>query len=550
MSTDKTVLGNSAVMAAGTLVSRLSGYVRGILLAAALGTALHADIFTIANTVPNILYVLLVGGVVNAVLVPQIVRSAKDPDGGAAYIDRIVTLAALFLLVVTVLLTVGAPWVMQLYLDSDFNAPELVEQRQSVIDFARFCLPQVFFYGMFVLVGQILNARGSFAPMFWAPIANNAISVVVLVIYLVAFGPTADKNAAFSANQELVLGIGSTLGIVAQFVILVPFLRAVGVRFRPRFDFRGAGLGHTFRLGTWTIALIVVSQLASLVVVRLASSGTAQGAIDGSASGTGYTIYTGAFLLVLVPHSIVTVSLATAILPRLSASAHDGDLAALASTLSSSLRTALALVIPFAALLPIIALDLASLVFRVGAASTTYQDYAPTIRLLGISLVFFTAHYLIARGYYALERTRTVFWIQCAITVVNIVAAVALVRETSAQNTTPALAVAYTAAYAVGAVLAFIILARILGGLETPRLVRFLIRTTLAAGIASAVAWPVSLGVTEILGDDRSKVAAVVYLAVVAGTHGLVFLGAARAMRVTEVTELVGWATSRIPGLR
>jgi putative peptidoglycan lipid II flippase len=110
--------------------------------------------------------------------------------------------------------------------------------------------------------------------------------------------------------------------------------------------------------------------------------------------------------------------------------------------------------------------------------------------------------------------------------------------------------VAYTAAYAVGAVLAFGILARMLGGLETPRLVRFLVRATMAAGIAAAVAWLVSLGVTELLGDERGKAAGVLFLALVASTHGLVFVGASRAMRVTEVTELVGWATSRIPGLR
>lgn len=184
------ILANSAVMAAGTVVSRFSGFIRSTLLAAALGVGLHADLFTIANTVPNMLYILLAGGVFNAVLVPQLVRAMRnDADGGAAYVDRVVTLAVLFLGAVTVALVVAAPWVMSLLLDSRYADPELAEQRQSAIDFARYCLPQVFFYGMFALAGQILNARHRFGPMMWAPIANNVISVAVLAVYLLVFGP-------------------------------------------------------------------------------------------------------------------------------------------------------------------------------------------------------------------------------------------------------------------------------------------------------------------------------------------------------------------------
>jgi putative peptidoglycan lipid II flippase len=541
---DRSVLGNSAVMAAGTVVSRMSGFVRSILLAAALGTALHADIFNIANSVPNILYVLLLGGVVNAVLVPQLVRAGRDdPDGGTAYTNRIVTLAGLFLIVVTVILVIAAPAVMSLYLDSRYNDPALAAQRQSVIDFARFCLPQVFFYGMFVLVGQILNARGSFAPMFWAPIANNLISIGVLVTYLVAFGPAADPSAAYAGRQELVLGLGSTLGIAAQFLILLPYLRSVGFHYRPRFDFRGSGLGHTFRLGIWTVLLIVVSQLANLIVVRLASGG-------GAEDGTGYTVYTSASLLVLVPHSIVTVSLATAILPRLSASAHAADRASMAATLSAALRTALSLVLPFVVLLPLIAVDLSGLVWGYGAASRSYRDFAPTLVMLGFSLVFFTAHYLIVRGFYALERTQLVFWIQCLITVVNIALAFAFVAQANAQQTSPALALAYTGAYAVGAVTAYVLLSRRLGGLDTAVLVRFVVRMAIALGIAVAVAVAVALGASAVLGDDRNKVEVVLWLAVVTTAYGLVFLGAARAMRINEVNELVETVTHRIPGLR
>src|SRR3954454_4074625 len=303
LSESRGILASSAVMATGTIFSRASGYLRNLLLAAAIGNELHADLFNIGNTIPNMLYILLAGGGVNAVLVPQLVRAQKnEPDGGAAYTNRIITLALLFLGTVTVLLVIAAPLLMRLFLDRSFDTAELAAQRDSVINFARLCLPQVFFYGMFVLVGQILNARGRFGPMMWAPIANNVIAIVVLVGYLVWFGalPASDQCAAFTGTQELVLGLGSTLGIVVQMLILIPFLRAAGVRFRPRYDFRRTGLGHTLRLGVWTVLFVIVNQIAYTVVVRLASGGTARGACgQGHAhapqDATGYTVYAAAF---------------------------------------------------------------------------------------------------------------------------------------------------------------------------------------------------------------------------------------------------------------
>ena len=425
------VLTSSAVMAAGTAISRVSGYVRSLLLAAALGTQLHADVFTIANTVPNMLYILLAGGVFNAVLVPQLVRAMKhDADGGDAYTNRIITLAALFLAGTTAVLVIAAPVLMRLYLDDAFFTPELAAQRDSVIDFARFCLPQIFFYGMFVLVGQVLNARNRFGPMMWAPIANNVISVAVLLVYLVVYGAASGDQlcGGFDPGQEWLLGLGSTLGIVAQFCVLLPYLRAAGFRYRPRFDFRGTGLGHTMRLGIWTLGFVVVNQVAYTVVVRLASSGTAlavAGCGSGSSgdAGTGYTIYSGAFLLVMAPHSIATVSLATATLPLLSRHAADGDTDGVARQVAATTRTALALILPFAAVLPLVALPLSNIVWGYAAASETYQDFAVSLALFAPGLVFFTVHYLMLRGFYSLERTRTVFLVQCVIAATNIVLA-------------------------------------------------------------------------------------------------------------------------------
>ncbi len=549
------ILASSAVMATGTVVSRVSGFARNLLLAAAIGNELHADLFNIGNTIPNMLYILLAGGVFNAVLVPQLVRAQKsDDDGGAAYTNRVITLAMLFLGAVTVLLVLAAPLVMRLFLNHSYDCPGLAEQRASAIAFARYCLPQVFFYGMFVLVGQILNARGRFGPMMWAPIANNVISVFVLVLYLVWFGPLSPhhSNAAYTGTQELVLGAGATLGIVVQLLILIPYLRRAGVHFRPRYDFRRTGLGHTLRLGIWTVLFVVVNQVAFTVVVRLASGGTAHGGcghVGGSPNSTGFTVYSSAYLFVSVPHAIITVSLATAILPRLSERAADGDLAGLAGTLAETLRTALAVAIPFALLLPVLSYDIAKVLFGYGATATTFDHFVQSMILFGPGTVLFTVHYLMLRGFYALERTRTVFFIQCAIAATNVVVAVVLVQRASAAQTSPALVLAYAASYLVGSVVSYLMLGSLLGGLRTRELVRFLVRLLIAALVSTAVAW--GLGVI-LPGSEKTASHLVAGLRVLAlgGVDVVVFLLMARLLRLREVTDVIDVVVRRLPGGR
>jgi putative peptidoglycan lipid II flippase len=560
LSESRGILASSAVMATGTVFSRASGYLRNLLLAAAIGNELHADLFNIGNTIPNMLYILLAGGVFNAVLVPQLVRAQKnDPDGGEAYTNRVITLALLFLGLVTVLLVVAAPLLMRLYLNGAYDDPALAAQRDSAIAFARYCLPQVFFYGMFVLLGQVLNARGRFGPMMWAPIANNAIAIVVLVLYLFWFGalPAGDGCTAYSGSQELLLGGGATLGIAAQVLILLPVLRAAGVRFRPRYDFRDSGLGHTLRLGLWTVLFVVVNQVAYTVVVRLASGGTAHSVCEhvgrhhhvhhAAGDATGYTVYAAAFLFVMVPHAIITVSLATAILPRLSAKAADGDLPGLAGTLAGTLRTALAVVIPFALALPLLAYDAAKVLFGYGATSMTFDHYVPSMILFGPGIVFFTVHYLMLRGFYALELNRTVFLIQCAIGATNVVLAILLVHQATAAQTSPALVIAYGASYVLGSAISYLLLRVRLGGLETRALARFVVRIVVAAGVSTAVAWAVGRllpGHT----DEVSHVLAAVRVVLLGGIDLGLFLFLARAMRITEVTSVLETVVRRIPG--
>ena len=537
---EQRILASSAVMAAGTVFSRASGFIRSALLVAALGAAVRGDLFTIANTLPNMVYILLAGGIFNAVLVPQLVRRIKDdPDGGDAYASRVITLSALFLGAVTALLVLLAPLLLRLYLSGGYLEPDRAAHLETIVDLTRWCLPQVFFYGMYVLVGQVLNARGSFGPMMWAPIANNVISVAMLVAYLMVWGPVsgAEEVEALGTDREVLLGLGSTLGIVAQCLVLLPYLRASGFTYRPRFDFRDPELRKTLSLGVWTVLFVVATQAAYFVVVKLASGG----AVDG---GTGYTVYSSSLLIMMVPHSIVTVSLATAILPRLSTYAHEGRLADLGSTVGSTLRTALALVLPFAVILPVVARDVAAFAFG-WADPATAAAFAPTLALFGPALVFFTVHYFMLRGFYAMEMTRLVFFIQLAVSLTNIAVATALVPSRPPEDTAPMLVVAYLASYAVGAVASFVLLQRTVGGLQARRLVRFLVRMVLVLAVAGGAAWLVELALAG-LGERPGPVVGLLRGGTSALVGLLVLLVASRLVRLREVTTLVDTVAARL----
>ena len=532
------IVSASAVMAAGTLLSRVTGFVRAAMIAAALGIHLHADQFTVANTIPTMLYILLAGGVFNTVLVPQLVRAMqRDSDGGAAYVNRILTLSALALAVATAAAVAGAPWLMRIFLEPEWFTPALASQLESLIDLSRFCLLQIFFYGMFVLLGQVLNARGRFGPMMWAPIANNAVAIAVLALYLIWYG-SQDGTGAYTSEQELLLGLGSTLGIVVQTAVLVPYLRAAGVRARPRFDFLHTGLGRTLRLGMWTVLFVVVNQIAYAVVVRLATNGSAQAVTAGVSNASGYTVYSNAFLLVMVPHSVITVSLTTATLPLISRLAADGRLADVGAELARSLRVCLSAVVPIALGVAALAAPIAAVVFGWGAATGDTAPLGLTLAAFAPGLVLYTVHYSVLRGFYAIEDTRTPFVIQCVIAAVNIGLAVLLTSVATAYNYPAMLALAYAGSYLVGAVVSFVVLAARLGGLTVFDVSRLLVRVSVAAFPAAGAAWLVVTALARLGLELTSKLDAVGALAV-AGVVGVaVFTMLAALLHIEEVTQI------------
>lgn len=541
-----TVLSASAVMAAGTVLSRLTGFVRASLLAAAIGVSLHADVFNVANTIPNSLYILVAGGVFNAVLVPQLVRVMKtDADGGDAYANRIIGLGVVVLAGISAILVLLAPQLLRLLVDSSyFTDPALAPERESLIDFARWCLPQIFFYGMFVLLGQILNARGRFGPMMWAPIANNIVSIAIIVAYLVIYA-NEPATGGYTTSQEILLGLGSTVGIVIQTLILLPYLRASGFRVRPRFDLRGTGLGHTLRLGAWTVGFVIVNQIAFYVMVHRATSGSADVVVDGQADASGYTVYANAFLLTQVPHSIITVSLATATTPLISRLAADGRLREVADEMGQTLRLALSLIVPFAVSMIVLGPATATVLFSWGAATGDTASLGYTLIAFAPGMLMFSVHYIVLRGFYAGEDTRTPFFIQCVIAAVNIVLAISLTMAVDPEMVAPALAIAYGASYTVGAMLSAGLLSHRLGGLGGRSLVGFVLRVAAAAVPSAGLAALTLAGLQQAGLDVASKSDSLLMLAAGAlvGLGGYLLL--ARLLRITEIGRMIGLVTSR-----
>ncbi|MET9696284.1 murein biosynthesis integral membrane protein MurJ [Streptomyces sp. NPDC006529] len=453
------VLRSGALMAAGSVVSRATGFVRSAVVVAALGTGLLGDGYAVANTVPNILYMLLIGGALNAVFVPELVRAAKEhADGGAAYTDRLLTACTAALVLLTAAAVFGAPLIVAAYTGYDGA------QASTTVALARYCLPQILFYGLFTLLGQVLNARGRFGAMMWTPVLNNLVVIGVFGLFLhLSRGGHAGAEGLTAADARL-LGWGTTAGIVVQALALLPSLRAAGMRWRPRFDWRGSGLARPLRNAGWLVMLVLTNQIAYWVVTRLSTSTGQRAALDGLAGGAGYTAYGNAFQLWIVPQGIITVSLVTALMPRMSAAAADADLGRLRRDVSYALRTSAALVVPAAALFAALAPWVMGAVFehgRTGPADIAVM--AGILTAFAPGLIAFSGQYVLSRGFYALSDTRTPFFLNLVIAVLNGGLSAAAYLLLPPRWAVTGMAAAYTVALCAGTAVTAYALARRLG---------------------------------------------------------------------------------------
>ncbi len=527
---------SSLLMAVGTVVSRATGLIRQVLQAAALGTGLLASTYNTANTVPTSLYTLLIGGALNAVLVPQLVRArATEPDGGRAYEQRLVTLVVCVLGMGTALAVWAAPEIVGLYMR---DTPGSHEAFELTVTFARFLLPQIFFYGLFGIYGQVLNAREKFGAMMWTPVLNNVVLVAMFAAYLglmVAPGRVED----ITADQVRLLGIGTTAGVALQALALVPFARAAGFRFRPRFDWRGTGLGRSVHAAKWTLLFVLANQVALTVVTHFANAADQ----ELPEAGAGYTAYMYAQTIWLLPQSIVTVSLVTALLPRMSRAVADGRVGDLRADLTRGLRISGVVIVPTAFLFLALGPQIAALLFAHGAAdAASVRPLGQMLQAFGPGLIAFSAQYLLLRGFYAFEDTRTPFFMAAWIAGVDIALASACHLLLPARWAVVGMAGAYTLSYLAGLALTARLLRRRLGGrIGTGGLGRAYGKVLCAAVPAAGLGWAAARAVSGPGGPGAAGTwSTAVALASGVLSTAVAYLLLARLLKVEEVRRLTG----------
>jgi putative peptidoglycan lipid II flippase len=434
----------SGIMALGTIISRITGFIRGILIVAVLGTTLLADTYNVANTMPNILYNLLVGGALTAIFIPQLVRSFEHDDGGDDFASRLITTISLILLVLVTLGMVFAPALVRLYAPEFFTTGFEAEQ-EIAIAFTRYCLPQIFFLGLFTMLGQVANARGSFGPLMWAPIANNLVGIALFAGFL-AFSPNVDISS-ITSNQVQILGWGTTFSVVVQALVLIPVVKRLGITIKPKFGLHG--LGKSFNLAGWTLVYVLISQLGYLVTVNVATSAAVRSAQEGIKTGVGYTPYTYAYFVMLLPYSIVTISIITAILPHISKLALDGKRDEVKAQLVRAIRLVGVITVPSAvAFLLFGPLITQSIFIGIPSEDSRYIGYV--LSALSFGLVAFSINLILIRGFNAFEDTKTQV---VSIFVINIIAVAMsyfFLYFLKNQWVTVGLGVAFSVSYLVG----------------------------------------------------------------------------------------------------
>lgn len=507
---------NTAVMAVGTVLSRLTGFGRVLALAYALDFRRLTDSYNLANTTPNIVYELVLGGVLSATLIPVFVDQLAHRDEDRAWhnISALVTVATVAMAVVSAIFALAAPAVIHVYTLGNHTA-SLASQRAVATALLRLFAPQVLLLGLITLATALLNVRRRFAAPTWSPILLNLWTIAVLIAF-----PHIAHNLALDAVRHdtralVVLGLGTTLGYVVQFVAMVPSLRAAGMRLRPVWEPGNETVRLTLKLSSWTIGVVVANQLAFWVILLLANG-----------KSGGLSAYQAAFLFFQLPHAILAVSIMSALMPDLSDRWARRDLPAFRSQLALGLRSTLAVLIPAAVGYSLLAHPFVRVVLEHGRLSPHAADTtADILALFAIGLPGFSLYLLLMRAFQAMKDTRTMFILYAGENALTVVLALALFHPLGV----PGLAVAFVAPYSIFTVAAAVWLYRATSGFDAAGVGRALLRIVVAsAGMAVVV-----IGIRAAIDDAAAEVAC----AVVAG--GTVYVLLAMALGVDDLTALL-----------
>ncbi|MFI6076653.1 murein biosynthesis integral membrane protein MurJ [Actinoplanes sp. NPDC051343] len=526
---------SSAIMAVGTLASRVTGFFRSTLLVAALGTGALGDVFNTSNTIPNIVYDILLGGVLTAAHVPLLIRARNRSEKyGEEFEQRLFTVLLGALAAITLVAMAASTLLINLYA-SKFTAT----QHRLAVTFLLFFLPQIFFYGFAAVASASLNSRNRFGAPMWTPVLNNIVVIVVLVAFMATTHGHLD-DTTISSGKVTFLGIGVTAGVAAQAFGLIPSMRKLGFNFRPRFDFRRAELTQMWGMASWTLLYVVAQQIALVVYTRLANAAGARGSkvlhLD---HGIGLTPWTNAYAFFQLPYAVVAISIITAILPRMTQSAAEGRFDRLAAELREGVRLSLSLMLPAVALLFGAASEIAFVLFAHGETNAAGAEViAQVLRVFAVALTPFTVLQLLQRGFYALADTRTPALIAIFSTATGAISALILSSVLDTQHVIMGIAAAQGVSWTIGCVVSIVLLRRRLGRLGGREIVGLVGK----AGACSLVA----LIVAELLhvflaSHAQSSFALSVLVLILQGVlGGGAFLVFATVLRVPEVNQVIG----------
>lgn len=524
----------SVLLASGTIVSRILGFIRAIVLAAAIGLvgSAGANMFGIANQLPNTIYAIVAGGVLSAIFVPQIVRASVAADGGAGYINKLLTVCIVLLGLTTVIATIAAPALTMLY-GTQLDRASL----ELAIAFAYWCLPQIFFYGLYTVFGEVLNARKLFGPYTWAPVLNNLVGLLGLLAFMLVFGanPTGSwRPQEWTPGMIAMLGGTTTLGVVAQALILLAFFRQAKLRFRFDWHWRGVGLGTAGKLAGWTFGMLLLTTLAGIVETNVAG-------IASNANQASVAALTNAWLVFMLPHSVIAVSIATAYFTRMSEHASRNDFASVRADLGGAAR-GIGMLITLSTLVIIICSPFIGAVFmpdnQAGIVAFGTIVVAYVIGLLPFSLLF-----LVQRTFYTLGDTRTPFFYTLFQVVLICLGALAIAGLDPALIA-PAIALLVTVAGILQLLVAGFILRRRIGGLGgravTVSFVRYAIAAvpTVLAGLAVVGVIGGGLGV-------QSRFGAIGAMAIIGIIMAVAYFGVLWALRAPELRQTLAQFSRR-----
>jgi putative peptidoglycan lipid II flippase len=520
-------------MALGTLLSRVTGFLRTFVFVIALGTTSLANAYNNANTIPNAVYDVMIGGVLTSVVVPLLIKAAKDHrDGGEAYNQRMFTLTVLALGGVTIVATVAASLLVDLYAASITGT-----EHQLMVVFAYFFIPQIFFYGLSSLIGAILNTRNSFAAPMWTPIINNVVVIVVGLLFVVMVG--LNKSAGnVSTSGIVLLGVGTTLGIIIQTVALIPAMRKVGFRWRPRFDFRRAELREIGRMAIWMFGYVISTQITFIVTTNVANSASRH------VADAGVSAYNYSYALFLLPYAIIGVSVTTALLPRMSKNAAEGRFQQVSDDFSYSIRLSSVVLVPAALLLAVLGPALCEVLFAHGSTTTPGARYiGEAFGAFSIGLLPFVIFQLLLRVFYALHDSRTPAIIGFLTTIATVAGNLVVLFILPPGQVVIGMAFVYGLTSIFSAAIAWRLLTRQVGGLDGRLVTRSLVRMHVATIPALIFALVTILTVSSVL--HAGPLYGLIVTVVGGGGALLLYIIVARTLHVTELSQLTRMVSGR-----